>query len=93
MLAFLWSIIRETFSKFECKICKENRFKSIFVVRMLWHFKKVHQTKPTKRTVKFLLRYNLITRLLFSLVAIVLFVPLFVLKFVLLPLKYLYEIL
>ena len=94
MLAFLWSIIRDTFGKLSCKACdKNNKMKSIFATRLLWHLLRKHKIKPTKRDIKFLLRYNLITRLFFSLVAIALFVPLFVLKFVLLPLYYLYEFL
>lgn len=94
MLAFLWSIIRDTFGKLSCKLCdKKNKMKSVFATRLLWHLWKEHKVKPTKKDIKFLLRYNLVTRLFFSFVAIILFVPLFVLKFVLLPLKYLYEIL
>lgn len=94
MLAFLWSIIRDTFEKFSCKLCdKKNKMKSMLAVKMLWHLYKEHGQKPTKKDIKFLLRYNLVTRLILSLVAIVLFIPLFVLKFVLLPLYYLYELL
>jgi hypothetical protein len=94
MLAFLWSIIRDTFEKFCCKLCdKKNKMESMFAVKMLWHLYKEHGQKPTKKDIKFLLRYNLVTRLLFSLVAIIWFIPLFVLKFVLLPLYYLYEFL
>lgn len=94
MLAFLWSIIRDTFGKLSCKLCdKKSKMKSIFATRLLWHLWRVHKLKPTKKDIKFLLRYNLASRLFYSLMAIILFVPLFVLKFVLLPLYYLYEIL
>ena len=94
MLAFLWSIIRDTFEKFSCKLCdKKSKMKSVLATRMLWHLWKVHKLKPTKKDIKFLLRYNLVTRLLLSLVAIILFVPLFVLKVVLIPLYYFYEFL
>jgi hypothetical protein len=94
MLASLWSVIRDTFGKLSCKLCdKKNKMKTVFATRLLWHLRKVHKVKPTKKDIKFLLRYNLISRLFFSLVAIILFVPLFILKFVLLPLYYLYEIL
>ena len=91
MLAFLWSIIRDTFEKLHCKPCK--KFKTISAIKLLWHLKKEHNITPNKGDIKFLLRYNLVTRLLLSLVAIVLFIPLLVLKFVLIPLKYFYEIL
>ena len=91
MLAFLWSIIHDTFGKLSCKLCKN--IKTIFAVRLLWHLHKEHRIKPTKKDFKFLLRYNLITRLLISMVAIMLFIPLFVLKLVLVPLYYLNEFL
>ena len=90
MLAFMWSIIRDTFCKFHCKLCKK---KSMFAVEMVWHLHKEHGQKLTKKGAKFLLRYNLLTRILFSLIAIICFIPLLVLKLVLLPLYYLYEIL
>lgn len=90
MLAFLWSIIRDTFCKFNCKLCKK---KSMFAVEMVRHLHREHGQKLTKKDVKFLLRYNFLTRILFSLVAIIWFIPLLVLKFILLPLHYLYEIL
>jgi hypothetical protein len=90
MLALLWSVIRDTFAKFFCKSCKK---KSMFAVEMVRHLHREHGQKLTKKDVKFLLRYNLLTRMLLSLVAIVLFIPLLVLKLVLLPLHYLYELL
>lgn len=91
MLAFLWSIIRDTFGKLNCKLCKN--IETVFAVRLLWHLHKVHGTKPTKRDIKFLLRYNLLSRLLLSAVAITLFIPLFIIKIILLPLYYFYEFL
>lgn len=94
MLEFLWSIVRDTFEKFSCKLCdKKNKMKSMLAVKMLWHLYKEHGQKPTKKDIKFLLRYNLVTRLILSLVAVILFIPLFVLKVVLLLLCYLYELL
>ena len=94
MLAFLWSVLRDTFGKLSCKRCgKNNRMKTVFATRLLWHLRKEHKIKPTKKDIKFLLRYNLLSRLLLSLVAIALFIPLFVLKFVLFPLYCFYEIL
>jgi hypothetical protein len=94
MLAFLWSIIRDISGKLSCKLCdKKNKPKTVFATRLLWHLHKEHGIKPTKKDVKFLLRYNFLTRILFAFVAIVLFIPLFVLKFILLPLYYLYELL
>ena len=91
MLAFLWSIIRDTFGKLNCKLCKN--MKTVFAVRLLWHLHKEHGLKPTKSDIRFLLRYNLLSRLLFSAVAIALFIPLFIIKIVLIPLYYFYEFL
>ena len=91
MLAFLWSIISDTFGKLSCKLC--NNMKTVFAVRLLWHLHKEHRIKPTKKDIKFLLRYNLLSRLLLSAVAIVLFVPLLIIKIILIPLYYFYEFL
>ena len=91
MIGFLWnSILRDTFFKMNCKQCK---FKSIFAVAMLWHLFQKHRVKPTKKDLRFCLRYNLLTRLLMSAVALPLFVVCVVLKVVLLPFSFLYEIL
>ena len=91
MISFLWnSILRDTFFKLNCKQCK---FKSVFAVAMLWHLIQKHKVKPTKKDLRFLLRYSLLTRLLMSAVALPLFAVCVVLKVVLLPLYYLYEIL
>lgn len=91
MISFLWnSILRDTFFKLNCKQCK---FNSVFAVAMLWHLRQKHKVKPTKKDLRFLLRYNLLTRLLLSAVALPLFAVCVVLKVVLLPLYYIYEIL
>lgn len=91
MISFLWNnILRDTFYKFNCKQCK---FKSVFAMAMLWHLFREHKLKPTKKDLRFLLRYSLLTRLLMSAIALPLFVVCVVLKVVLLPLYYFYEIL
>ena len=90
MLGFLWNILRDTFFKLNCKQCK---FKSVFAVAMLWHLLKKHKVKPTKKDVRFLMRYNLLTRLLMSAIALPLFAVCAILKIVSLPFHYLYEIL
>ena len=90
MIALLWDILRDTFFKLNCKQCK---FKSIFAVAMLIHLRKSHGVKPTKKDLRFLARYNLLTRLLLSAIALPLFVMCVALKIVCLPLHWLYEIL
>ena len=90
MIVLLWHILRDTFFKLNCKQCK---FKSVFAMAMLWHLRQKHKVKPTKKDLRFLLRYNLLTRLLLSAVALPLFVVCAVLKVVFLPFYYIYEIL
>lgn len=91
MINFLWnSILRDTFFKLNCKQCK---FKSVFALAMLWHLFQKHKVKPTKKDLRFLLRYNLLTRLLMSALALPLFIVCVVLKIVLCPFFYIYEIL
>lgn len=91
MIGFLWNhILRDTFLKLNCKHCK---YKSVFAVAMLWHLFQKHKVKATKKDLRFLLRNNLLTRLLMSVVALPLFIICLVLKGVLLPFYYIYEIL
>lgn len=91
MTNFLWNnILRDTFFKMHCKQCE---FKSMFAIAILRHLLQEHNIKPTKKDLHFLLRYNLLTRLLLSAVALPLFVVCVVLKVVIFPLAYIYEIL
>lgn len=90
MIAFLIGLIKDTFEKFRCKHCN---FKTFSGIHMLLHIKKYHHCTPTKRDVKFVLRHNLGHRIACCTIAVILFIPLTILKIVLLPLHLLYEIL
>ena len=90
LLATMWDSIKDIFKPIQRKTCKKEYYTAI---GMVWHLWKEHGIKITRRDFKFLTVYNLFTRLIIGLFCVVFFIPLFVLKFVLLPLKYLYEIL
>lgn len=82
MLSTLYYTIKDTFFSIHCKHCK---FKSLFAIAFIWHLMKDHKFKLTKKDWKFLVKYNLLTRLIKSALAIVVFVPLFILKVICIP--------
>lgn len=90
LIASLWNSIKDMFHPMYCNTCKSKHYTAI---SMVWHLWKKHHIKITKRDLKFLALYNLITRLFFGILSAILFVPLVVLKIVLLPLYALYELL
>ena len=90
MIRTLRNILRDTFKLMYCKHCK---FESLFAIAFVWHLTKTHKFKLTKRDWKFLAKYNLLTRILKSAVALPFFVLAIILKIVLTPIYSLYEIL
>ena len=90
LLATMWNSIKDIYKPIQCKTCKKECYTAI---GMVWHLWRKHGIKITRRDFKFLAVYNLFTRLVIGLLCAVFFIPLFVLKIVLLPLKFLYEIL
>jgi hypothetical protein len=90
LLATMWNSIKDIFKPMYCKTCNSKHYTAI---GMVWHLWRKHSIKITRRDLGFLAIYNLITRLFFGILSTVLFIPLFVLKFVLLPLYYLYKLL
>jgi hypothetical protein len=86
----MWSSIKDIFEPIQCKTCQSKHYTAI---GMMWHLWRKHSIKVTRRDLKFLAKYNLITRLVIGVLCAVFFIPLFALKFVLLPLYYLYELL
>lgn len=90
MLYTLYYTIKDTFYKIHCKHCK---FKSLFAIAIIWHLVKEHKIKLTKKDWKFLAKYNLLTRLIKSAFAIVVFIPLFILKVICIPFVWLDDIL
>ena len=90
LLATMWNSIKDIFKPIHCKICEKKCYTAI---GMVWHLWSKHGIKITGRDFKVLAVHNLLTRLVVGGLCAVFFIPLLVLKFVLLPLKYLYEIL
>ena len=90
LLATMWNSIKDIFKPIHCKTCQSKHYTAI---GMVWHMWRKHGVKITKRDLKFLAIYNLITRLIIGVLCAVFFIPLLVLKVVLLPLYYLYELL
>ena len=90
LLATMWNSIKDIFKPIYCKTCKSKHYTAI---GMIWHLWRKHGIKITRRDFKFLVVYNLFTRLIIGGLCAILFIPFFVLKVVLLPLIYLYEIL
>lgn len=90
MIGFLWDIIRDTFEPICCKHC---RYKSIFAVGLWWHITRTYKTKLTKRDWRFLAKYNLLTRLVKTLLCLPIFLVCVILKVILTPIYFLYEIL
>lgn len=90
LLATMWNLIKEIFIPIYCKTCKSKHYTAIGAI---WHLLRKHHLKITRRDFKFLIRYNLITRLIIGVLCAVLFIPLCCLKLILLPLYALYELL
>lgn len=90
MLSTLYYIIKDTFFSIHCRQCK---FKSVFAIAIIWHLMKEHKVKITKKDWRFLAKYNLLTRLIKSVLAIVVFVPLFIIKVLCIPFVWLDDIL
>lgn len=90
LLATMWDSIKDIFKPIYCKTCNSKCYTAIGMVRHLW---KEHGIKITKRDLKFLAIYNLMTRLVIGALCAVFFIPLLLLKLILLPLHCLYELL
>ena len=90
LLATLWNSIKDIFKPIHCKTCNKKSYTAIGMILHLW---RKHRIKITKRDFHFLIIYNLFARLYFGVSSAICFIPLLVLKFVLFPLTFLYEIL
>ena len=90
LLATIFNSIKDIFKPIYCKTCGSKHYTAIGIV---WHLWRKHGIKVTRRDLKFLAIYNLITRLVIGILCAVFFIPLFALKLALLPLHYLYELL
>ena len=79
MLRTLFDWIRYIKEKLCCRTCN---YKSLFAVSLIYHLKKAHNIKLTKKDLRFLLKYNFVTRLIKMLIACVLIPPLFIIKLI-----------
>ena len=79
MLGTLFDWIRYIKEKLCCRTCN---YKSLFAVSLIYHLKKAHNIKLTKKDLRFLLKYNFVTRLIKMLIACVLIPPLFIIKLI-----------
>ena len=79
MLGTLFDWIRYIKEKLCCRTCN---YKSLFAISLIYHLKKAHNIKLTKKDLRFLLKYNFITRLIKMLVACVLILPLLIMKLI-----------
>jgi hypothetical protein len=79
LLGTLFDWVRDVKSRIFCRSCE---YKTYFALGVIKHLKKCHNSKPTKKDLKFLLKYNFVTRLVKCLVACVLIPPLFLLKLI-----------
>ena len=90
LLVTMWDSIKDIFKPIYCKTCHSKCYTAIGMVR---HLRRKHGIKITKRDLKFLAIYNLMTRLIIGVLCAIFSIPLLVLKLVLLPLHCLYELL
>lgn len=93
LIATIWNWVTDIKYKIHCKHCK---FASHSALVVLFHTRNHYpdfQFRPTWRDLRFVLKYNLVTRIGKLLLGCVLLVPLLVLKLVCLPFYFLYEIL
>ena len=90
MITVMWRVLRDTFEPICCKHCK---FKSMFAIGIIWHLTRTHKFKLTKRDWKFLAKYNFFTRFIKSAVLLPFFVVAVLLKIILTPIYFFYEIL
>ncbi len=87
LIATVWKWVTEIKYKIRCKHCK---FASHSALAVLLH---IRNHDHTWRDLRFVLKYNLVTRIGKLLLGCVLLVPLVVLKLVCSPFYFLYEIL
>ena len=79
MIGIIFDWFRYVGEKIQCKNCD---YKTLFAFGMVRHLKHKHNVKITKRDLRFLLKYNFISRVLKVLVGAILIVPLIILKLI-----------
>lgn len=86
----IFNTIKYTFEKYHCKECG---YKSKSAIKLLHHLRSAHECKLNKSHWKFLVKYNLVIRLLKSAFALIALPVLIALKVICLPFVVLNEFL
>ena len=87
MLGTLLDLITDLKYPIECKHCS---FKTNSALAILFHIRN-HDHKPTIRDLKFVLKYCLVSRIIKTILACVIFVPLLLVKIVCYPFWFIFE--
>ena len=87
MLGTLLDLITDLKYPIECKHCS---FKTNSALAILFHIRN-HDHKPTIRDLKFVLKYCLVSRIIKTILACVVFVPLLLVKIVCYPFWFIFE--
>ena len=80
----------QLYEKFSCKRCN---FSTYSVIKIVRHLSKEYNIKLTKRDIKFILRYNVITRTILFLFILPIVAIIIILRLLLYPFHLLYELL
>ena len=87
MLGALISLIKDLKYPIECRHCD---FKTQSALAMLFHIRS-HNHKPTRRDIRFALKYCLVSRIIRMLVFLVICIPLIILKIICYPFWFIFE--
>ena len=90
MLGVFWSMIKNNYDIPQCKTCNGKLYT---VLQSYLHFKKKHNIKLTIKDLRFIFKYNIFARFIKIVFGGVMFGILFLIKMILLPIYYLYELL
>lgn len=87
MLGTLLGLITDLKHPMECKHCN---FKTNSALAILFHIRS-HDHKPTRRDLKFALKYCLVSRIIRLFIACAIFVPLLLVKIICFPFWFIFE--
>ena len=87
MLGTLLSLIKDLKYPLECKHCD---FKTNSALAILFHIRN-HGHKPTMNDIKFVLKYCLVSRIIKTIFACLLFIPLLLVKIICYPFWFIFE--
>lgn len=79
MIGTIFDWFRYVGEKIQCKNCD---YETLFAFRMVKHLKRQHNVKTTKKDLRFLLKYNFVSRVVKVFIGAILIVPLIILKLI-----------